>query len=250
MVFEVTAITHRRNPVFLSIVSQVTPSESSKSKQEGYETECLRHLRDSCGFKGVLQVTLCEDLLNRNYGVVRMRKRNSYEPMDVLYAFMTKRSSPKVIVAVDEDIDSDDPVAVNWAIVSRCQPHRDVKIVHPRPTTWGPLQYAADGVNYDRVDSALLIDATKKTDLPPVALPAREYMERALQIWKELEFPPLQPRNPWFGYSLGAWSDVHSQEAELAVQGRYYETAEKLASQQVSVKPGTRLAGMHRHPRT
>ncbi|MGH7827839.1 MAG: UbiD family decarboxylase domain-containing protein, partial [Candidatus Binatia bacterium] len=39
MVFEVTAITHRRNPVFLSIVSQVTPSESSKSKQKGYETE-------------------------------------------------------------------------------------------------------------------------------------------------------------------------------------------------------------------
>jgi UbiD family decarboxylase len=250
MVFEVTAITHRQNPVFLSIVSQVTPSESSKSKQKGYETECLRHLRDSCGFKGVLQVTLCEDLLNRNYGIVKMRKRNSYEPMDALYAFMAKRSSPKVIVAVDEDIDSQDPVAVNWAIVSRCQPHRDIRIVHPRPLPWGPLQYAADGVSYDRTDSALLIDATKKADLAPVALPAREYMERALQIWKELEFPTLEPRSPWFGYSLGAWSGVHAEEAELAVQGRYYETAEKLATQQVAVKPGIRLASMHRHPRT
>ncbi len=37
MSMQVTAITHRRNPVFVSIVSQVTPSESSVIKRVAYE---------------------------------------------------------------------------------------------------------------------------------------------------------------------------------------------------------------------
>lgn len=249
MVFEVTAITHRKNPIFLSILSQLTPSESSKSKQRGYETEYLTYLRDQCSFKGVLQVTLCEDSLNRQFGIVRMKKQDSFEPMNVLLALVTKRQAPKVIVAVDEDIDGENPIAVNWAIVNRCQPHRDVKIIHPRLLPFGPLQTVADGIRYDRVDSALLIDATKKADLPPVALPAREYMERAREIWQGLGLPELKPRSPWHGYSLGDWSETHVREAELAVQGRYYETGEALAKEQVKVERGTLLSQLNRHPR-
>lgn len=246
-VFEVSAITHRRDPIFLSIISQLTPSESSKSKQMGYEADCLKYLRDDCGFKGVLHVTLHEDLLNRQYAVIKLRRRDAFEPVNVLYAFAAKKQISKVVVAVDEDIDGEDPVAVNWAIVNRCQPHRDVRIVHPRPLPWGPLQYTADGVHYDHLDSLLLIDATRKAGLAPVALPAREYMDRALAIWKELGLPSVEPRNPWFGYSLGDWPEVSAKEAELAVEGRYYETAEKLAQQQVKVTPGTRLADIPHH---
>ncbi len=121
--------------------------------------------------------------------------------------------------------------------------------IHPRPLPFGPLQTVADGVRYDRVDSSLIIDATKKADLPPVALPPREYMEHALEIWKELGLPEVEPRSPWYGYSLGDWSDDHAKEAVLAVQGRYYETGEKLAGQQVKVEPGTRLVNLNRHPR-
>jgi len=53
MVFEISAITHRRHPIYLSFISQITPSESSKSKQKGYENQCLKFLRDNCGFRGV-----------------------------------------------------------------------------------------------------------------------------------------------------------------------------------------------------
>jgi len=141
-------------------------------------------------------------------------------------------------------------MAINWAIVNRCQPHRDIRIIYPRPLPFGPLQFVADGTAYDRLDSMLLIDATKKAALPPVALPAREYMERARQIWSELEFPPLEPRSPWFGYSLGDWSDAHADEAKLAVEGRYYETGEKLAGLQVKVEKGIRLEEMQRHLRS
>ncbi len=37
-VFEVTCITHKKNPIYVSMISQLTPSESSKIKQSAYET--------------------------------------------------------------------------------------------------------------------------------------------------------------------------------------------------------------------
>ncbi|HEX2386640.1 MAG TPA: UbiD family decarboxylase domain-containing protein, partial [Candidatus Binatia bacterium] len=249
MIFEITAITHRQSPIYLSIISQLTPSESSKSKQKGYEAECLRYLRDERGFGEVVHVTLYENLLNRQYGVVELKKTGAQKVMDILEAFTAKRQGPKIVVAVDDDIDSASAQAVNWAIVNRSQPHRDVRIVHPRPLPFGPLQFAADGVGYDREDSALLIDATKKTNLPPVALPARPYMEQALKIWGELGLPAVEADGPWYGYSLGEWSEAHAAEAALAVEGRYYETGDKLATEAVKTEPGTKLGSLHRHLR-
>ncbi|MGB5081815.1 MAG: UbiD family decarboxylase, partial [Burkholderiales bacterium] len=56
----------------------------------------------------------------------------------------------------------------------------------------------------------------------------REYMERAKEIWEELGLPELKPQSPWFGYSLGEWSDELDQAAQLAVQGDYFETGKSL----------------------
>src|SRR6185369_12447154 len=43
MPMQVTAITHRRTPVFTSIISQVTPSESSVIKKVAYEPLFAAH---------------------------------------------------------------------------------------------------------------------------------------------------------------------------------------------------------------
>lgn len=39
------------------------------------------------------------------------------------------------------------------------------------------------------------------------------------------------PREPWYGYTLGYWPEEFQKEAEDAVNGNYYLTAEKLAKQ-------------------
>jgi 4-hydroxy-3-polyprenylbenzoate decarboxylase len=239
--FEVTCITHRRDPIFLSILSQLTPSESSKTKQSGYETQALRHLRENCGLKGVQRVSLTEDLMNRQCGVVVLKKQSPYEPMNALYALLTMRQLPKVLIAVDEDVDPTNHTMLFWAMVNRSQPHRDFHIIYPRQMQFGPLSQVANGENYDRQDSCVLIDATRKADLPPVSLPAREYMEHARQIWEELGLPELQPRTPWYGYSLGHWPEPHAEEAALATTGRYYETGAKLMGEQQAAPPGTRV---------
>ena len=64
MSMQVTAITHRRAPVFVSIVSQVTPSESSVIKRVAYEPVFLAHLRDTLSIKGIRRVVLHEPLSN------------------------------------------------------------------------------------------------------------------------------------------------------------------------------------------
>ena len=53
MSMQVTAITRKRTPVFVSIISQVTPSESSVIKKVAYEPLFLAHLRDQLSIKGV-----------------------------------------------------------------------------------------------------------------------------------------------------------------------------------------------------
>jgi 4-hydroxy-3-polyprenylbenzoate decarboxylase len=85
------------------------------------------------------------------------------------------------------------------------------------------------------------MDATMKGDMPPLALPKKEYMERAKAIWQELDLGPLQPQPPWFGYSLGDWLPQWDDAAKRAAQGRYLENgriSEKLRRK--GLKPETK----------
>jgi len=54
-------------------------------------------------------------------------------------------------------------------------------------------------------------------------------MENARKIWDELGLPELKPETPWYGYSLGEWSDEFDRAAELATAGEYFRTGELIA---------------------
>ena len=102
-VFELTCITHRKDPVWVSIISQVTPSESSKIKAVGMSTLIHRFLKQR-GLSGVLEVALMEPLVNlRPYVVLRMRKANDREPWDAMDALLEYGDRVgKFVVAVDD----------------------------------------------------------------------------------------------------------------------------------------------------
>jgi 4-hydroxy-3-polyprenylbenzoate decarboxylase len=78
--------------------------------------------------------------------------------------------------------------------------------------------------------SAMLINACREHPYLPVSLPRRDFMESAIERWKALSLPELQLKTPWHGYPLSAWSDENAGEAQLAVEGRYFETGDKLAA--------------------
>jgi 4-hydroxy-3-polyprenylbenzoate decarboxylase len=245
-VFEVTAITQKPDAVFVSMISQVTPSESSKVKQSAYEASAFRHLKQDLGMP-VLRVALCEDLLNRQLIVVQMQKTAAQDRWRAMESLLSSRGLQKIVICVDPDIDPYDLLSVHWAIANRSQPHRDIRIIPDRPMPWNPIRYVADGEHYDFGDSALLIDATSKADLPPVALPKKEFMENARKIWDELHLPKLSPRPPWSGYSLGYWSDEASVQADNATAGLFELNAKYSASQGIKVPKGASFVDLKKN---
>jgi 4-hydroxy-3-polyprenylbenzoate decarboxylase len=244
MVIELTAVTHRKDPIWVSIISQVTPSESSKIKAMGMATLIQRFLHQK-GFPNVLEVALMEPLVNlRPYVVVRIKKRDDQDPWGAMQAVLDYGDRVgKLVIAVDEDINPHDPVAVTWAITHRSQPHKDIKIVGDRPFGATPIGMIVShpSSRYDNTESSLLIDATRKADFPPLSLPKKPYMEHAREIWEELGLPKLQPREPWHGYLMGLWPPELDEEAEMAARGDYDKVGEKLRATRVEVGEGETL---------
>ena len=243
---DVTAITHRKDAIYVSWISQVTPSESSVIKKRGYEMLFMRHLRDECRIKSVTRVEMHEPLTNlRKLIVVQMKKPSEAEVWRALHAASSFHPGVgKIVVAVDEDIDPASADAVLWAMCYRMKPHKDVQIVpgmekgHAPPFHYNDLHDGTDVVSYHLPadDSAMLCNAILKEPFPPISLPKREYMEHARELWEELGLPELHPQMPWFGYSLGQWDEELEEEAELAVHGEHYQTGKKLETRRVSVK--------------
>jgi UbiD family decarboxylase len=221
MSMQVTAITHRQSPVFVSIISQVTPSESSVLKKVAMEPLFLTHLRDRLGIKGVRRVVLHEPLSNLRK-VIFVQYAQGTPRTEIwrgLHGAATLLADcGKICIAVSEDIDPGNSDAVFWSLAYRANPSEDAHISPHRSAGHGPKS----GPRHE--ESTLLIDATLKYSAPPLALPAREYMEHARAIWQDLNLPTLTPQPPWHGYSLGDWSERWDVFAARAVAGQWEQS--------------------------
>jgi UbiD family decarboxylase len=236
----ITAITRRKNAVVPSYISQVAPSESSMIKRVAYEPLFLKHLRDECNIKGVKKVSLHEPLT----GLLRVTVVTCEENMShteiwrSLYnAAFFKGDCSKICIAVNEDIDVDNADALLWAISYRSNPVKDIKTVNFRGQGHGPKREHSG-----EEDSSLLIDATMKSQMPPLALPAKQHMQRAMEIWQELGLPKLNIKSPWHGYSLGAWHEIWDAAGQRAAAGNYLENGRISAKLAVEgLKPETKV---------
>jgi UbiD family decarboxylase len=241
---EVTCITRRRDAILTSIISQVTPSESSLIKRVALEPLFTSHLRDTLAIRGVKRVSMHEPLTNLRKVVVVVVEKNTprTEIWRALYgAVAWNRAAGKYVIAVNDDIDPDDANALLWAMSYRANPALDIQILQHRDQGHGPRSKRNNGE-----DASVLIDATMKEPFPPISLPKREYMERAKAIWEELGLPKLKPEAPWYGYSLGEWPEDLARAADLAVKGDYFETGkalEKLKRKDVGMNTEVRDLG-------
>jgi 4-hydroxy-3-polyprenylbenzoate decarboxylase len=223
MSMQVTAITHKKTPVFVSIISEVTPSESSVMKRVAYEPRFLAHLRDALSVKGVRRVAMHEPLSNLRK-IIFLQFAAGTPRTEVwrgLYGASTLQADcGKIVVAVSEDIDPTNADAVFWSLAYRANPVEDMHIAPYRSAGHVPKSGGR------AEDSTILVDATLKQTMPPLALPTRPFMERAQTIWTELGLPALTPQSPWHGYSLGDWSEAWETFARRAVAGEW-ETSGK-----------------------
>ena len=216
MPMDVTAITRKKKPVFCSIISQVTPSESSVIKKVAYEPLFLAHLRDRLAIKGVTRVAMHERLTNLR--PVIFIQVTAGTPRTEIWRALHGASSlmsncGKIVVAVSDDIDPTSVDAVLWSLAYRSNPIQDVQIV--------PYRGGVQGAQYGprESDSSMLVDATRKRPMAPLALPTREHMEHARELWERLNLHPLTVTSPWHGYHLGDWTDTWEKFAERAAVG-------------------------------
>jgi 4-hydroxy-3-polyprenylbenzoate decarboxylase len=223
MSMQVTAITHKKMPVFVSIISQVTPSESSVMKKVAFEPMFLSHRKGTLGIRGITGLTMHEPFTNlRNVIFLQFARGTARTEVwrGLQGASSLRADCGKICIAVSDDIDPENTDAIFWSIAYRSDPGQDLRIEPYRSAGHGPKSGA-------REDSTILVDATLKHDMPPLALPGRDFMEHARALWEELKLPAITPQAPWHGYSLGDWDERFDVYAHRAVEGRWAESGEE-----------------------
>ena len=216
----------------LYFLPQVSPSESSVIRRAAMEPLYLHHLKSVLGIRGVTRVAMHEPLTSL-YAVIAIQLARGTPATEIWRALngasALHRFAGKWIVAVDEDFAPDDADALFWAMSYRCQPQHDLRVVPHKDPGHGPRGPRDGGES-----AAVLVDATRKGDYAAVALPGREFMERARAIWERLGLPPLTPQPPWHGYDLGHWPAELARQAEMATRSEYFELGRELAGERRS----------------
>lgn len=193
-VVDVTAITHRHEPVYQAFLSQMPPSESSTIRSFGREAAIRRHLLDLK--LPVRDVHLLHAGGASAYLAISIKKEYPGQAQQVMFgAWAVDPTLGKFTVIVDDDIDVRDPFMIDWALSFRVQPHKDILIAPGTPAIrLDPSQAAEDVAQLDasRVTSSKIgIDATKKHKYPPIALPPAEHLAQVRANWKDYGFEKL-----------------------------------------------------------
>ena len=152
-VMEVSAITHRRNPILLAGMSGVPTTDNHVLKMIPMEASCYAMLKRK--FAGIKRVHFHGSGGVGLMCIVAMKQYARNEARQVLATLLGSQGS-KLAVVVDEDIEIHDMDKVMWAICTRAQAQKDVMIL-PNMTLWQLDPSAPDDGSY----SVMGIDATR-----------------------------------------------------------------------------------------
>ena len=186
----ITAITHRADPIYVGIASQMPPSESTILQSITNAAVLLKTLRD-LGDPNVVDAYIDQTFGGQlAHGVVSIRTHYPGHGRRVgrLVADLT---GLKRVTVVDDDVDVRDPDHVDWALNARYNPATDTEIVEGVFYFMDPALPRAES-RTRAMGSKLVIDATAKHDPGPFSLPPRETMLRALDVWKSLGLPEFE----------------------------------------------------------
>jgi 4-hydroxy-3-polyprenylbenzoate decarboxylase len=188
-VAHITAITHRKNPIYCAMTSQMPPSESTIVQSLTNAGVVQKMLRHDLG-----EYTVQDVYIDQTFGglmahaVIAMTPRYPGHAKKV--GRMVADCTPiKRITIVDPDVDIRDSSHVEWAMNSRFDPSRDTEIIEDVffPMGMDPSIRVMDGKSDP--GSKIVIDATETIDAGPFSLPSKEKMDAALTSWREAGLP-------------------------------------------------------------
>lgn len=155
-VIHVDAITHRRQPIFHTIVGG--GFEHLILGGVPREATLLQHLKRS--FPSVLDVRLTRGGTCRYHIAIKIDKKSDGEPKNIIMGAFGSHYDLKQVVIVDRDVNIDDPVEIEWAIATRFQADKDLVVVA------GAQGSKLDPSAHDGISAKLGMDATASVDAP------------------------------------------------------------------------------------
>jgi 2,5-furandicarboxylate decarboxylase 1 len=124
-VIVVDAITHRKKPLFHTIVPAAM--EHLLLGAIPREASLIAWLQRS--FPSVLDVHLSRGGVCRYHLYVKIAKRWEGEPKNIIMGAFAGHADIKQVIVVDDDVNVHDPVEVEWAVATRFQAARDLVVV-------------------------------------------------------------------------------------------------------------------------
>jgi len=164
-VIEIDCVTHRRNPIFHTIVGGGL--EHLLLGAIPREATLLAHLQRS--FPHVIDVHLARGGVCRYHLYVQMKKRSEGEAKNVILGALGGHYDIKQVVVVDEDVDIHNPTEVEWAVATRFQADRDLIVVSNAQGS------KLDPSSRDGISAKMGLDAT-------VPLDASEFKFTRIQV--------------------------------------------------------------------
>ena len=188
-VVRVTAITHRRDPIFYGFSSQMPPSESTTIQSLTNAGQLLKVLRHDLGETGVVDAH-CDltfgGLLAHVTVAFRTGRPGDAKRMGRLIADL---SLFKRVTVVDHDVDIRDRQHMDWAMNSHYDPARDTIVIDNVFSPMGMDPSVRVEGEIAQPGSKVVIDATRSIDAGELSIPSREVMERALDTWRRADLP-------------------------------------------------------------
>jgi UbiD family decarboxylase len=180
----VTAITRRRDAILSLAYQGAPPHETEVLVAVGKEAELLR----TVSLPGVKSVFLTSAGCGSLHLVVSVEKLYEGYGKMVGMAFLSAPASRSIkrVIVVDDDIDPLDSLAVEWAIATRVQAHRDIEILAEMPSTSIDPSLPASEQTRTARGSKIIIDATRYDvrNYPSVCMPAAEAVARVERDWE------------------------------------------------------------------
>ena len=156
-VFTVSAITHRKDPIYLSTFTGRPPDEPSILGQALNEVFIPLFVQQ---FPEVVDFWLPPEGCSYRIAVVSMRKAYAGHAKRVMmgvWSFLRQFVYTKFVIVVDDDIDARDWKDVMWAISTRMDPARDITVIENTPIDYLDFASPESGLG-----GKIGLDATNK----------------------------------------------------------------------------------------
>jgi 4-hydroxy-3-polyprenylbenzoate decarboxylase len=159
-VFTVTAITMRRDPIYLSTYTSRPPDEPS-ILGEALNEVFVPLIRQQ--FPEIVDFWLPPEGCSYRIAVVSMKKAfpgHAKRVMMAVWSYLRQFMYTKWVIVVDDDINARDWKDVMWAVSTRMDPARDITVIERTPIDYLDFASPQSGLG-----SKIGLDATNK--LPP-----------------------------------------------------------------------------------